>query len=285
MSERTVISQPSSVPTNAGTPEQQQDLANANSSELADQPQDLEEVVVRSVGDRTSISRFMAENRLGFARSNRFFVEITSAPGIELLPRQFAFMCEGAEIPGRELTTSDTRIYGPTYKSPYLSTYNDVTLTVLCDYQLSEKRFFDAWLDYINPTTNFNFSYRDGYVTDVSIFHLNETNNITYGIRLKEAYPVSVGSLQATWGDDNIHRLQVGMTYRYWQQVIEPSDLDLSLYEEKRFQHELNVQNAALESGFGSPVTDAAAHRRRINRTLEESSNRFKKVIADLAST
>lgn len=261
-----------------GSPEQQQIAADT----VAD-PADVQEVVVVSSTDRTSISRFMAENQLGFARSNRFYVQITSAPGIDVLPRQFSFMCEGAEFPGREITTVDTRIYGPTYKSPNLSVYNDITLTVLCDYQMSEKRFFDAWVDYINPTSNYNFSFRDNYVTDIAIFHLNELNDITYGIRLKEAYPVSVGALQASWGDDNIHRLQVGITYRYWEQFVDPPNFQLATYEQSRAQHTLNVQSKSFESGYGSPVTDGNAHRRRINRVLEDSTDKFKKVIADIS--
>jgi hypothetical protein len=262
-----------------GSPEQQQ-----IATDTAETPVNLDQVVVTSSNDRTSVSRFMAENRIGFARSNRFYVQITSAPGIEQLPREFAFMCESAEFPCRELTTVDTRVYGPVYKSPNLSAYNDVNFTVLCDYQMSEKRFFDAWVDYINPTSNYNFAFRDDYVTDIAIFHLNESNDVTYGIRLKEAFPVSVGSLQASWGDDNIHRLQVGITYRYWEQFVDPPNFDISIYEESRAAHESRVQFKSFESGYGSPVTDAEGHRRRINRTLEESTNKFRKVIAELTS-
>ncbi len=267
-----------------GSPEQQQDAIDA-----ANQPAiDLDEVVVTAAADRSSISRFMAKNRFGFAKSNRFIVEVYTPNGlyggVPGITERLTFLCESAEFPGRELTTSDTRIYGPTYKSPTLSAYNDITLTFLCDNQLFVKTFFDNWVNYINPISNFNFQFRENYVSEIIIRHYDEVNTSTYAMKLWEAYPVSVAPLQANWGDDNIHRLQVTMTYRYWEQVGTPPNRTIDEYEESRLQHEFRIQDESFKSGYGSPVTDPAAHRRRIQRTLENSTNNFKKVISDITS-
>jgi hypothetical protein len=157
----------------------------------------------------------------GVAKVSRFTVEIfppeyarfgENASGLE-------FACESVEFPGRTLTTSDNRIYGPSFKTPYGTDYSEINLTFLCSEDMREKNFFDNWINFINPTTNFNFKYREEYTTDVKIIQLNEKNAQTYACKLYEAFPVAVNALQGNWADDGFHRVQVSMTYRYWEQV------------------------------------------------------------------
>ena len=169
-----------------------------------------------------SVSGFVSRigNR-GLARTNRFRVLFTPPKMLSVDEsldgyRQITLNCESAELPGRDLTTTDARIYGPTFKTPYMSNYNDISFTFLCDKSLTEKRIFDQWLTAINPETSFDFEYRDNYVAPVEILQLTDDEVATYGCRLEEAFPLQVNSMPVSWGDDNYHRVTVTMTYRYW---------------------------------------------------------------------
>lgn len=173
----------------------------------------------------------------GLAKVNRFKVEIfrpeNARFGVQFgdNARDLEFACESAEFPGRTLTTSDNRIYGPSFKTPYGTDYSEINLTFLCSENMREKYFFDDWINFINPTTNFDFKYREEYVADVKIIQLNERNAQTYACRLYGAFPVAVNALQGNWADDGFHRVQVSMTYRFWEQIpVEISEASLAPY-------------------------------------------------------
>lgn len=182
----------------------------------------LEEVVVTPGPNRFSVSGFVSRiSDRGLARTNRFRVTFTTPTitGNSEDYRQISLNCESAELPGRDLTTTDTRIYGPTFKTPYMTNYNDISFTFLCDASLVEKRVFDEWMSAINPQNTFDFEYRESYVSKVVIEQLTDDEIPTYGCELIEAYPIQVNSMPVSWGDDNYHRVTITMTYRYWTET------------------------------------------------------------------
>lgn len=134
------------------------------------------------------------------------------------------YLCESAEYPGRGFMNIDNRHYGPNFKLPYQSVYEDITLTFLCRGDSRERQFFDNWQYLINPTQSFNFSYRTEYRSQIEVYQIDEHNVSTYQYKLHEAYPVLVNSQQLTWADDQFLRLSVTFTYTWWTRP----DMDIS---------------------------------------------------------
>lgn len=277
-----------------GTQEQQQDALNfaAEATARPVESDGLEEFTIQTRANVSSISNFLAQNQVtGFAKANRFLVEFSFGNAVfsELNARDLAnlltFKCEQAEFPGREFVTSDARIYGPMYKSPNMSSYGDVNLTLLCDSSLTQKQLFETWMSYINTPYSFDFNYRDNYIADVTIEQYNETNKKTFFCTLREAYPVSVTALSANWADDSIHKLQVTLTYRYWISTIDYTN-DQQTYDELKQLHILKVQETA---SIKSPTdrnfykVDNLEHLRKIARTADESRNNFRRIIDEVA--
>lgn len=198
-----------------------------------------EEQEIQVVGTkRFDVGGFVSRiSEKGLARTNRFRVIFTTpiiGGNVDDF-RQISLNCESTEFPGRDLTTTDSRIYGPTFKTPYMTSYNDVSFTFLCDASLVEKRVFDDWISMINPKNSFDFEYRDSYVTNVIIEQLSDNEIPTYHCELIEAYPIQVNSMPVNWGDDNFHRVTVTMTYRYWTEgdfSIEEAEKDLQATRE-----------------------------------------------------
>ena len=93
------------------------------------------------------------------ARTSRFDVEIplplTLVPYINSA-RRLNYRCEVANLPGRTFATTEQKTYGPIEKHPYLTTYNDIDLTFIVDDDMQQRLLFDGWLNYINPTYNYN---------------------------------------------------------------------------------------------------------------------------------
>jgi hypothetical protein len=167
-----------------------------------------------------TIDSFRSSFKTGIARPHRFDVNIP-IPLILIqyrnIAQQLTLRCESANIPGRTLATADQKIYNITEKFPYQTTYNDMEMTFIVSNDMTEKQFFDAWVEFINPSTNFNFKYKGDYATSITISQYDDTNTLSYQIELIDAYPISVNQLDLNWNADGYHKLTVTFAYTYWK--------------------------------------------------------------------
>lgn len=135
------------------------------------------------------------------------------------------YLCEATEFPGRGFESLDMRYYGPNFKIPQKTAYEDINMTFLCRNQSLEREFFDDWMELINPTSTYNFNFRDDYCTIIRIYHFSDVEDgmfsevpePTYAFTLYKAYPLLVNSQPVTWTDDNFLRLTVNFTYTEWR--------------------------------------------------------------------
>lgn len=167
-----------------------------------------------------SIADFKASFTSDLARPNRFDVEIPIPLG--LVPylgtsRRLNLRCEAAELPGRSIATTAMRIYGPEEKFPYQSTYNDVTLTFIVGDDMQEKLFFDAWMEWINPSLTFNMKYKGDYSVPLRVNQYDLDNKISYSIDMVDAFPVAINAMDLNWSTDGYHKLSVTFAYTYWK--------------------------------------------------------------------
>jgi hypothetical protein len=164
------------------------------------------------------------------AKACRYVVRIIR-PG-ERVSEDLTYLCEATEFPGRGFNNVDLRYYGPNFKLPFQTTYEDINMTFVCRSQALEREFFDDWMEQINPTSHFDFEYRDSYSTEITIFQMAEygdfTHEPTYSFSLFDAYPVLVNAQPVTWADDNFLRLTVTFTYTKWRRRNKDLDSDLS---------------------------------------------------------
>ena len=134
-----------------------------------------------------------------------------------------ALLCTNITMPSRVLNTSPYRHSGAPYKYPTSVQYGDITATFIGDKFLRLRKFFELWQStiYNNQTGLFNF-YKE-YIGDIDIFQLGqfeETNDrdaATYGVRLREAFPATIGEIQYDSGATNqVVGIQVTFAFRDW---------------------------------------------------------------------
>lgn len=168
-----------------------------------------------------NITDFLGSFKTDVARPNRFDVTIPAPlPMMYYLPtsRNLTLRCETAQLPSRTFATADQKIgSNPTEKHAYQSNYNESEMTFIVSDDMSEKIFFDAWMEFINPTMSFDFNYRNDYISTLTVNQYSVDNKKTYSINLIDAFPVSVNQLDLDWSNDGHHRLSVVFAYRYWQ--------------------------------------------------------------------
>lgn len=167
-----------------------------------------------------SIADFKASFRTDLARSNKFDVYIPIPLG--MIPflgtsRNLALRCENAQLPGRNLETTPMKIYGVNELFPVSTSYENITLTFLVGDDMKEKIFFDAWLNWIQPTLSYDTKYKSDYAVITRINQYDVENKISLSIDLMDAFPIAVNQLDLDWSSDSIHKLSVTFAYTSWR--------------------------------------------------------------------
>ena len=235
----------------------------------------------------------------GLVKSARFAVQIVpSGTGSFLTQlgygdfiRQLTYLCESAEFPGRGFNMADMRYYGPNFKIPYQTDYQETAMTFLCRTDSYERQFFDDWMEIINPTSTFDFAYKDNYKCEIHMFQFGDvgrrtttdpnrenlppspTSNeftepvATYSWTLHDAWPVLVNPQPVTWADDNFQRLAISFSYSKWtRKNRDPKGGTYKLSESAIMTGggtgvgggplEINIPGADLPTGPSQPLPD-----------------------------
>jgi len=164
----------------------------------------------------SKLSEFRSSFTTELARASRFEVQIPTASISDFDNKKLTLRCESAQLPGRHLETIQQKTYGPYEQLPYHTTYNDIDLTFIVSGDMSEKSFFDGWMEFINPTSTFDMEYKDNYTTNIIITQYDLAENPMYVVTLFEAYPINVNQLDLNWSSEDTHKLNVTFAYTYW---------------------------------------------------------------------
>ena len=129
-------------------------------------------------------------------------------------PRDISILCESVQFPGRQITTMDYIADRQAVKVPYGVINEDVTMTFLLTNDYYMKNMFDAWLSGIVDVENYRVGYKKDFTTDVIIQQLNQQNIPIYGVKLENAFPVTVSSINMDNNSENtIQKLNVTLSY------------------------------------------------------------------------
>ena len=183
-----------------------------------------------------SVENFRAklESGGGPAYGDRYHIAFTAPTGVQKeanammqhegpisVTNRLSWLCDTINIPSRSLTTTEFRTYGLPVKRPYGSVYTESQMEFLCTRNMGEKKFFDAWLNYIFNNNSYDMAYYDSYTTDIDIYHFdrsvtdaNDLSKSTYHIKLEEAYPTLVGEISMNHTATEILKIPITFTYK-----------------------------------------------------------------------
>lgn len=157
--------------------------------------------------------------RGGVARANRFAIFMTppaqtflnldlqgaassllsgsfSASSFVNDPRDISMLCESCSLPSREITTLDYQQFRQSIKLPNGYNVSDIDFTFLLTNDYYVRKMFDKWINSVIDIETYGMAYRKEYATDVVIQQLNEQNVPVYGVRLINAYPIAIQSVE-----------------------------------------------------------------------------------------
>ena len=166
-------------------------------------------------GDRYHVA-FNAPSGVAAEAASYLSTENTSS-----VTSRLSWLCDTINIPSRSLTTTEFRTYGLPVKRPYGSVYTESQMEFLCTRNMGEKKFFDAWLNYIFNNNSYDMAYYDNYTTNIDIYHFdrsvstaNDLSKSTYHITLEEAYPTLVGEVSMNHTATEILKIPITFTYK-----------------------------------------------------------------------
>ena len=208
------------------------------------------------VNQATSIGKFITELNQGegVARANRFLVRVfppkdvyeqsADTEGYVLdrdtllsspqMQRNVELMCTSAKLPHRDVLTENFVTYGPGRKMPYAYGYGStMECMFMGDKFLRQRAFFETWQGKMHSLQSHNLEYYDDYVGTMEIYqlgHYRETSKdggyddnfrMTYGVRLHEVYPETIGEIQYTAVTDDMVPMDIPVkfAYRTWENI------------------------------------------------------------------
>jgi hypothetical protein len=161
----------------------------------------------------------------GLAYSNRYEVDIgfpishPSRNPYEM--RSMLVRCDSVVIPGRSLSTTPYRYYGPARNMPYEPIYSgEMNISIILSADLRERVFFERWLDSIVNPVNYKFSFYDTYITGMGITVLDKTDTPTARYVVEEVYPKAISDVQMGYDRDNdFLKTEVTLSFRKYSPV------------------------------------------------------------------
>jgi|TARA_B100000959_G_scaffold34553_2_gene32840 hypothetical protein len=188
--------------------------------------------------------------RGGVARGNRFGVYINhpskgmnsllnfnpatmlsnliSGDGVNLAdfiqdPRDMFLLCQNCTIPGKRISTTEASHNHHLAKKPYSAITDEVTMTFLLTNDYYIRKYFDMWQEMIIDTSHEHYKafYKRDYTSDVTIQQLSSGNDIIpgYSIILENAYPLQVGQVELSSGNEGLIEVSVTWEYDNWKSV------------------------------------------------------------------
>ena len=151
-------------------------------------------------------------------------------------------MCSKVTLPNRDIATAPHQVYGPRREMPYTYQYSaQIECTFYGDKFLRQRMFFENWQKKIVDINSHNMNFYDDYVGSMDIYQLGQFDvetedsvsiagqtrkfpkkqidnaSVTYGVRLFEVYPQTIGSIDFDYAAENaITQVPITLNFRTW---------------------------------------------------------------------
>jgi len=165
----------------------------------------------------------LVSRRDGFARTNRFGILMVPPPeafGDTDEIRDLNILCDATSLPGRQMQTFETNYTRQQVKVVQSFINEDVSFTFNLTNDMFIKRLFDRWTNMIIDRSTFKKSYDSKYKRDIAIYQNDINNEKVYGVKLINAFPVSVQALELNSSEGEIQKLTVEFTYEDFEELI-----------------------------------------------------------------
>ena len=162
----------------------------------------------------------------GLGKRNKYSISITppSALGSSVGTGKIDFLALSVLMPSKQFATTENRIYGIGKTVPYDTSFEPILLTMLNPQDWSTRKFWDEWLDHIQPPGSKNMRYYKSMIGQVEISHYDEeTTSINpgqarYTAVLTEAWPERISAYAMGYENSDWGNFEISIRYKRWHE-------------------------------------------------------------------
>lgn len=161
----------------------------------------------------------------GFARGTLFEVTLPSISTISAIDSRFLnLMCESVTFPGREISYLESQTSIKPVKVANSFTQTDVEISFILTNDWRVWDYINQWHSKCFPGINTSdgpiyVGYKSEYAKEIKIKHFDQTGNLRKQIKLINAFPVTLNSMEFSNFSSEILKCSVSFTYDKWYEV------------------------------------------------------------------
>ena len=168
-----------------------------------------------------SIDDFIANiGSQGLTQANRYELRLTP-PNIGYLPSETNFLkfrIPSISLPGKSISTTETKIYGPIRMAPYTTTYDQLTFSVYLSENLYERDWFENWFHQVIDFNTHKISYYNDYVAPMAEFlTIDKRGKEVHKVRFENLFPITIGPVEYAYANEEPAQCQITMFYRKYR--------------------------------------------------------------------
>ena len=134
-----------------------------------------------------------------------------------------SFLCTAAQLPTSTLGQTTAPYRGRNIKIPTSRTFEDWTITILSDRNLSLRSKFEQWVDSINGSRDNVEQVRDAvtdlstaFFTDWYVDQLDRSGKAIKSYQFKYCFPTTVSSVDLSAESEELQNFSVSLAYSYF---------------------------------------------------------------------
>jgi hypothetical protein len=173
---------------------------------------------------KKTLQDFIAHTRnAGLVLGSHFYVEVTNGDSDGDIVGMY---CESTNLPGMNIATADTRIFGENRTSAYMPLYPDLNLTFIVDGEMKVLKFFRNWLNTVVDRSTRTVGYYNDYAKVMTITVTDKMGNPIYKMTCNEVFPKSMSDIRFDSNNRDFVKLDVNFAMRYWE--VDTADLSIA---------------------------------------------------------
>ena len=134
-----------------------------------------------------------------------------------------SFLCTAAQLPTSTLGQTTAPYRGRNIKIPTSRTFEDWTITILSDRNLTLRSKFEQWVDSINGSRNNIEQTQDAvtnlasaFFTDWYVDQLDRSGKAIKSYQFKYCFPTTVSSVDLSAESEELQNFSVSLAYSYF---------------------------------------------------------------------
>ena len=160
----------------------------------------------------------------GLGKRNKYSLSITppNSMSSSVGSGKIDFLALSVLMPSKQFSTTEQRIYGIGKTVPYDTSYEPILLTMLNPQDWSTRKFWDEWLDHIQPPGSKNMRYYKSMIGQIEISHYDEETTIInpsqarYTAVLEEAWPERISAYAMGYENGDFGNFEISIRYKQW---------------------------------------------------------------------